>query len=868
MLSPRLVRSLVIVAFGMFVPGCSGCSLFQSFQGRDSGASLFDVGPIDCDPTMPGCRPLGQGVGERCGSTLVCRSGLSCGEAGLCVGAGTSSAGTRCSLTAECASGLYCGPGRLCTTGGSLTEGASCRTTAECVAGLVCSIEGLGAVCRTPNPGRIAGDGGVSTSGDFGSTCTLDIDCLAGLSCLADPTAPASGAFCSSAPAISFFDGSTGIVPPNLPYWPGQQCTDDSAASPVAYFRIPRASVPATDFYRLPFPNDIRRTATGLDLSGHPTPATALPGNLIDAYLRASEQDLRGFSTNPQIYFRFSRPYNWDSVSGDSVRLYDVTVGQPEFGQELGRAWTVTFGPTSKYLCPDWLGVRVGHGSPLRPGHTYAAILTLGINDSASRTPFARDPDFEAMLSATAPLDADLMRAWTAYAPLRQLASTSGAPSMLTAAVFTTQDPLGVMRRAAAVIAQGAAPTVTDLVSGDSGQPSPCDDGTPETQFGGRDDRYIEVHGRIALPIFQAGTAPYERPEDGGAFALDATGTPVIQRTENVCFAMTIPRGGTMPPTGFPVVIHGHGTGGSFRSAIANGIAGDLASGEGGSTRAVLIGFDLPSHGTRRNGSTRDPDQLFFNFVNPRAARDNVLQGAVDLLSVLRFARSYSADAATSPIGAALDFDEQAVGFFTHSQGSTHLGLALPFVEQIAAVVMSGQGGDLNQSLLTKSEPVDIARVLPFALLDANADGSLAGGDWHPMLGIFQMYFDASDPVNYARTLHAAPEVPDRIPNVFLTYGRGDSYATEATQRAYLNAAELPLVLPAIENFGRPEVAAPLMGNFPLSTGSLRTQGFRQYMPADGDDGHFVAFDVPTARADVLRFLRVGLAGATPPIGP
>ena len=43
----------------------------------------------------------------------------------------------------------------------------------------------------------------------------------------------------------------------------------------------------------------------------------------------------------------------------------------------------------------------------------------------------------------------------------------------------------------------------------------------------------------------------------------------------------------------------------------------------------------------------------------------------------------------------------------------------------------------------------------------------------------------------------------------------------------------------------------------------------RQYAPAAGNDGHFVAFDLPSARADVERFLAGALSGVgQPQVGP
>jgi hypothetical protein len=41
----------------------------------------------------------------------------------------------------------------------------------------------------------------------------------------------------------------------------------------------------------------------------------------------------------------------------------------------------------------------------------------------------------------------------------------------------------------------------------------------------------------------------------------------------------------------------------------------------------------------------------------------------------------------------------------------------------------------------------------------------------------------------------------------------------------------------------------------------------RQYQPADGQDGHFVVFDVPQANEDMVRFLSMAASGEVPAIG-
>ena len=288
---------------------------------------------------------------------------------------------------------------------------------------------------------------------------------------------------------------------------------------------------------------------------------------------------------------------------------------------------------------------------------------------------------------------------------------------------------------------------------------------------------FLELNGRIALPIFQQGMPPYAEPEDGGAIERDAAGAPTLARTENVCFALTVPKA-TMPTGGWPLLIYAHGTGGSFRGA-ASELAADL-SGPTATVQAATLATDLPEHGARRGASTRSPADLY--------------------------------------------------------------------------------------SLLTRAQPVNTAAVLPFALRDLDATGHLAAGEWHPVLGLFQQYFDSVDPVNYARRFAAEPPTGDTARHLFMTYGQGDTYSTEPTMQSLARAAGFPIVRPVLVTFGLGEVDAPLTGNRTIGT-ATRTQGLRQYAPDGTDDGHFVATRTVRGREDTLRFVRGALAGETPVIG-
>lgn len=805
-----------------------------------SGCRLFEGGP---DPG------LGRGrAGDACTETRYCRSGLICAM-GACGPSGLGAEGGDCALSGDCGRGLYCNASRTCARAGLSSEGEGCANVADCEAGLLCQVEGFSGVCRPAG------------SADIGEPCTALADCLAGLSCV--PTG--STRTCVSAPAQP--PGT--ITPPEIPFWAGAECEVDEGP-PTAYFRVPRGDASDGDFFRLPFPNDARRVPGGLDLSGFPTPGSALAIDVLGRTIAHAEADLDGFSTNPVVYFRFSRGYDGANI-GDHVRWLDVTPGSPEYGLDRGLAWITTSGRLTRYVCPDWLAFRQGHGAPLRPGTTYAVILTRGILTAGSAQEFERAPDLDALLSSSMPAEAALQGPWRRYQPLRDWLAEQGpaypASEILTVALFTTQSIEGDAEAIRAAVRLRPAPVLSDVTVCGDGVSSPCDDGTPQRRCGPTNPAYTEIHARITLPIVQEGTIPFETPEDGGALARIADGTATILRDEPVCMMMTIPSG-TPPPGGFPVLIAAHGTGGSFTGPIGDGMAETAATGTVGGTavRAATISWDAPHHGERRGDSMQTPDRLVFNFANPPAARDVWMQGAADLLALVYFAETYSAEASSSPTGEAIAFDDARITIFAHSQGATHAALMIGYEPNVRAIVLSGAGGDLTESLLTKTEPVNIAGLVPFALLDPDGAGNLVVGGYHPALTLLQTFYDGVDPVNFGRRFWREPRsATDTGRHVFMTYGLDDQFSPERTMAALARAAQLPQLGTELVAIGLPAGSAPAMGNVMVS-GTPRTVGLVQYRAPAGTDGHFVS--TTTGREDVTQFLLESLAGGTPTIAP
>jgi predicted esterase len=808
----RVRESLVwVCGFALLLPACN-----------------FKLGDNNADADLV---TSGKGTGEPCASIADCRSGLVCSpQTGTCQGTASKTAGAYCLVSSECLPGLYCSQDAHCREAGTGKEGDAC-IDGECSAGLTCALSGISGTCVKP---------GVV---DLKGACAQPADCVGGLVCV--------NGGCQK-PALS-------------KRWTGAVCPDDGV-TPKALFVVPRAgSLPSEDFYRLPFPNDIRNKSGKITLEGHPRPGSDLIGvDLVDRYIKAIEADSAGFGTNQAVFMRFSMDINLDSVQG-KADIIDITPSSPDYGRTQGLTWSMDNG-RSNYLCNHHLTLSPPYGHPLRPGTTYAAIVRTGVVAESGGV-VQPDDDFVALLAAQPPADPDVAAAWNAYAPLRAYLADAkagtplSAANLLVAAVFTTEkveDSLAGIERA---IQAAPAPAISNLVRcGDPGVLSPCDDGKTGTDHvrgcNAASALFDEYQGVVSLPVFQQGKAPYEQPEDGGNVVLDANGVAQIQRNEPVCLSLTVPKGAA-PAAGWPLVVYSHGTGGSYRSAVEMGLAADLAA-----AKIAVISYDGALHANRGGTSTKPVTELVYNFLNPRAARDNALQAAADLVALPR-----ALDGLT--INPGIKIDKAHVALYGHSQGGNAASLAAGRDTGYGATVLSGTGGTLIFSLLNKVKPVDIPKVLPFLLGETNPVNAR-----HPVLNLMQMYFERSDTVNFGRRLFAEPLATRKLKpqHVLHIYGTKDTYAPVETQRFFTTAASFPLIKPEVDGYFKEQgfsyVSASATANRGFGSVGLVTAGMLQYAPDGAYDGHFVSSNNPSARAAIQRFLTTFVTDEAPTIDP
>lgn len=744
-------------------------------------------------------------------------------------------------ISAECVDGLQCLLGG-CAPAGPGEAGDGCSSDGDCKSGFKCVLSGFAAECAPEG------------TGDVGADCDKSIDCFGGLTC--------TGGKCAVLPP--------GAPPFGLPTWPGVSCDPPASTDTTrAYFEVPGVTTPAGepgDFFRLPFPNDVRVKNGKLDLGGFPTPGSELLGfDPVQIYVDALSQE-SAWGSYEAVIFRFSGEIDFASFSDQAAKKYaihweDITEGTPDYKSSAGAGWIYDPNP-GPYLCAHSLSVRRPSGSPMKPGHTYAVYITGMGTDKAGKK-IEASPHFKAMLLDGAPSDATLQAAHARFAPFRAYLKANPVPDgVINASVITVGNVRNTMQTLATTITNAAAPIAKNWVKCGGGATSPCPQAEGDRACGdGASPDYDEYHALVTLPIFQQGTAPYE--ETGGGIVSDA-----VVRSEDVCMAITVPKGVTPPTTGFPLAVFAHGTGGSFRSHVRPEVAGALAK---ATPPMAVLGFDQVQHGPRRGASTKSPNNLFFNFQNPAAARGNPQQGAADQLSIARFVAALDASAAETG-GDAIKIDPGAIVFYGHSQGSTHGSLALPYSDTYRGAVLSGNGASLIDALLSKTQPVNISAAIPFVLADLDPNtGKLRHDELHPVLQLLQQWIDPADPVNFARATTFEPETGHTPKHLFQTYGTGDHYSPGRTMAVYALAAGIDLVAPdgsvsTPEAIGelKPE-PSPLSGNVTLT--AVYTMGVREYSPSGTSDGHFVAFDVPSATNDVARFLGMAAAGQVPQIG-
>lgn len=615
-------------------------------------------------------------------------------------------------------------------------------------------------------------------------------------------------------------------------------------------------------FFDHPWPSDFRLDSDGTPhFAGYPNPRSV---PLLRNYIGAVESLVSGFSPAASGFLRFTAPIDPSSLPKDppaslletaSVQLLDVDPSSPERGQrklvslryqrEAGVYWpenTLSFMPTL--------------GFPLRPATQYAIVVTKAAR-SAEGAPLARARALDEVLglAEAGAVTGEIRERWR---PAMEEIDKAGIvrEEIVHLSVFTTNDPTAELM------------AVRDHLHASYEAPS-FDDS--KWTVSAKNTLHTVYEGEYGpTPDYQQGRVPFAKSADGGGFEF-RNGEPVVQRDFSLRFVLSVPNPSNcpMPASGYPIVLHAHGTGGDYQSHLRSGVFDDLSA-----HCIASMGIDQIFHGNRPGAPSPGPNKaqaeqlLFFNFENPHAARTNARQAAIDEIQRARlFTESKAEIPANVTNDMAIRFDPERVMFYGHSQGGLNGPLYLAVDDSARGSVLSGSGSMISVSLLEKTEPIDISKLVKGFFLALDKDEQHEVDPFHPAMSLAQTIVDTADPIHYVSRIVREPREGFPPKSIYQTEGvnpdgTGDSFTPPTCIRVQAVATGLPLQSPVVYPFAEHDFAglevlaipeAGVSGN--LASG--KASGVLAQWPAsEARDGHFVIFDIAAARAQAAGFLR------------
>lgn len=614
-------------------------------------------------------------------------------------------------------------------------------------------------------------------------------------------------------------------------------------------------------FFDAPWPSDLRREGGAVRLDGYPNPRRLM---ILDAYIRAMDSVLDGFSPSAAGFLRFAGPIDPASLPATpalamspvaAVQLIDIDPASPERGER--RPVSLHFRREAGVYWPEnTLAFMPAMGLPLRPRTRYALVVTDALRGEDGGAVQA-SPELRAALGvdAVGRPDARVAPTRAALAPAVAEIEAAGIDRrrIVHLAVFTTSDPTAELF------------ALRDHLHASVPPPSARPGLWRRLTHGDTWDEYTGVYG--PSPRYQVGRPPYLRHEDGGGFARDG-GEPVIAGYFDLRFSLTVPAASRcpMPEAGYPIVLYAHGTGGDYRSYVRN------HTGRAFALRCIAtMGVDQIFHGARPE-APRDRTQaglLFFNVQNVAAARTNARQSALDEVQRARLftASRMTVPASVSSTGEEIRFDPSKILFFGHSQGGLNGPLYLAADDSARGGVLSGASAMMSITLLEKtSPPPSIAGLVRTLFLGLRPEEEDEVSEFHPAISLAQSIVDVVDPIHYARRQFVAPRDGFAPKSIYMTEGinpdgSGDTYAPPRGIEVHALAMGLPLQAPAQRPIGElgfggpPQVRVPPEGLAGNLAGGRASGVLAQWPVPEGRDGHFVVFDVPEATAQAHGFL-------------
>ena len=621
---------------------------------------------------------------------------------------------------------------------------------------------------------------------------------------------------------------------------------------PAAIVMDVSADPPA--YGRAPFPTDAVMDGPHLGLITGLELVTPSEADLVAAHLQA----LGGWGLRPVIEFFVEGPVDPATIPATTHSINDALGLVDENG---GGAFEMDW----RYDATRGVIAGTPHlGTQLDENTRYAAFVTTDVRSIDG------EPVFGAF--SLGELDHDPPARWqtTADSYDKLAANPALAGRLAAIAVFTTQaasdalvnarDAISNLSVAPAPVLAFADPTIVfdtptrlDALLGHAtrdtaGVRSGLEQWGSDNPTGIAHDHVgVVASGTTNIVRFRGDDTGTDGPEDE-TFLLGAFGVPQVRSIDTIPITIILPKAAA-PTTGYPVVIFGHGLGGSRHDMLpfaepltAQGYALVAIDMSGFGSRFDLT--DLVNNLGANPGFTGDPTlpdgfgdndaaayvPFFEDLKNIAAIRDTIRQSAVDFARVAQLVQAAPSLAAlAAPYASIPKLDPTRVAYLGESFG-TLVGTDLAAIEpSIGLFVLDVPGGGVIDQIVPNSPAIG-SMAIPLVQGIYRTTGTF--DRFHPLVGMMQAVFDAGDSLTFARHVLRAGlkidnfAVPPRSVVCIEVVGDQEmpNVATEALARGF----ELSVLQPDLDPpTGMIELASPAARN-----SNNETAVMVQYEPA------------------------------------
>ncbi|MBU54181.1 MAG: hypothetical protein CL920_36250 [Deltaproteobacteria bacterium] len=622
----------------------------------------------------------------------------------------------------------------------------------------------------------------------------------------------------------------------------------------------------SSTFYHFPFPSDLRLTSTGgLDIEGFPNDAE----NKLVANLLGILHEHKGAPLAPIAYFQFQRPLAPRDAKKPvlpakdaPVMLIDIDPSSPLRGTMYPVVATEL--PLDDYIPAPLLAVGVYPGVILWQQRTYAFVVMRSYKDAEGKdlgVPKVIN-QLKAGVTPEGTWGATLQKTYT---PLWETLKKEGisVDDVAAATVFTTGAVVSENERISSAMKKVYKPDIEEL-----------------TLVSGTHERFCELKGSMAVPIFQQGTPPYETE---GMFEMDKDGLPIKQRDKMIPVTITLPKK-PMPEGGYPLMMYIHGSGGRANQVVHRGprVPSDDPRARGHGPSHVVAPFGLA---TASMAMPLNPERVpganalaYFNLCNMKIFRDTYRQGLIEVrlfldallrLKISPDVRKACKGPSLPPGASAYTFSAKRLTLMGQSMGGTYSNLVAAVEPRFQAVVPTGTGGYWGYFAYRNN----------VSLLSQSIVSGMMGLDnemthLHPIMNVLEIAWEPADPFISSAYLARRTLKPDfPVRSIYEPVGLQDSFFTttilDLMASGYGNQQAGDTVWPGMQErfkvLGLDKKASyPIKQNRKGAGGVEYTGVVVQYSPdTQTKNGHIIAFQLDDVKYQygcfLSTFIRTGV---------